>query len=72
MHGAEMLVPYFIADRLREARQASLAKLAVAAREEQAKSRNDASPPAAPVDDRSWMPRLRGYPIDPYLARSSR
>jgi hypothetical protein len=70
MHGAEMLVPYFIADRLREARQERLARLAVAARKEQANEGNKSS-----VDiwsDESWMPRLRGYPVDPEFARSAR
>jgi hypothetical protein len=66
-----MLVPYFIADRLREQRQRDLVEQAVAAREEQAKNGNKQVRTVEPWDG-SWLPRLRGYPIDPDLARSSR
>jgi hypothetical protein len=72
MHGAEMLVPYFIADRLREARHQGLVKLAVAAREEQAKKGTKALRSVKPWADGSWLPRLRGYPVDPDPVRPAR
>jgi hypothetical protein len=69
MHGYEMLVQSLIADRLREVRHDELVREAEAAR----KSRNDVSQSVASdvdgrVDDGSWLPRLRGYPIDPFYA----
>lgn len=69
----ESLVPYYIADRLNEAEQARLARAARAAAKEP--QRNESTKSGrwsnlrAPQDDQSWMPRLRGYPIDREFAR---
>jgi hypothetical protein len=74
MHGAELLVQYFMAERQREARQASLARKAAESREKpkprSVKRVADGQSPrrAIPGDDRSWMPRLRGYPVDPSVS----
>jgi hypothetical protein len=80
MYGAELLTQYSIAERQREARQAGLARQAAARREEHRHgkgSRRSGEPLATgrrprlrfPFDDKSWMPRLRGYPVDPEFLR---
>jgi hypothetical protein len=84
MHGAELLVPYFMADRHREASQARLARLARESSEnespriERKKHLDRSGEPLAagrrpsrwlPIDDKSWMPRLRGYPVDTEFAQ---
>jgi hypothetical protein len=69
----ESLVPYQMADRLREAQQARLARevraLAKGSQRNESKKSGRWSRLRLPQDDQSWMPRLRGYPIDPEFAR---
>ncbi len=69
---SETLVPYYMADRLREAQQARLAREARAAAKgsQRNESRKSGRMPGLSLpEDQSWMPRLRGYPIDREFAR---
>src|SRR5688572_32610451 len=59
MHGYELLVDQIIGERHQIAKQARLAREAFEAIEEYE------------MDNESWVPVLRGYPIDTFYARRS-
>ncbi len=68
----ESLVPYYLADRLREAQQARLAREARAMANDPQRNeskKSDRWPRLGLPENQSWMPRLRGYPIDREFAR---
>ena len=70
MHGSELLVPHIIADRHLEARQHGLARLARARRNgRQTRAQEDRHEDWA---SESFLPTLRGYPVDPFFANRSR
>ena len=67
MYGSELLVPYLVAERLRQAERHRLERLAT--RSKRDKRDNDALA-GFETEDEPYLPVLRGYPVDPFYANS--
>jgi hypothetical protein len=67
MYGSELLVPYLVAERLRQAERHRLERLAT--RSQRGKGESDAVAGIA-TEDEHYLPVLRGYPVDPFYANA--